>query len=234
MREHVLLTALPNFVLVQLRRGQNVEVDRVVEVVTVIGDFVRQIRNLRFQGWKPARALVLLQAFANFEGQIQSGKIGIGVFQQFDHPQTLPVVLETAVIAHAFGQDFFAGMPEGRVAEIVGQGDRFRQIFIEGKGPGDGPANGGNFNRMGQPRSQVIAGAVQKNLGFVFEPPKCARMNDPGAVALKFSPIGVALLRIFSSSRFTGLLRERSQGRSFGRFHLLTRFPTDVHVELFF
>jgi len=43
----------------------------------------------------------------------------------------------------------------------------------------------------------MIAGAIQEDLGFVFEPAKCARVNDPGAVSLKFGPVGMALLRMF-------------------------------------
>src|SRR2546430_6751451 len=50
-------------------------------------------------------------------------------------------------------------------------------------------------------------------------------MNNPRAVALKFSPITVTLLRIFAAARFAGLLRERRQGRAFGRLHLFAVFP---------
>jgi len=35
------------------------------------------------------------------------------------------------VVAHALGQNFFAGMSERRVSEIVRQRNRFRQIFVE-------------------------------------------------------------------------------------------------------
>ena len=74
---------------------------------------------------------MLLQTFAHFEGQVQPRKIRIGVLEQLDHAQALPVMIEAAVIAHAFGQNFFAGMPEGRMAEIVRQRDRFGQIFVQ-------------------------------------------------------------------------------------------------------
>src|SRR5439155_17211146 len=85
---------------------------------------------------------------------------------------------------------------------------------------------------MGQRRAQMIAGAVQENLRLIFEPAKCARMNDAGAVALKLGPVGVALLPILSSARVAGLLRERREGGALGRFHLLSRSPTLVHRPL--
>src|ERR1700737_3955732 len=83
---------------------------------------------------------------------------------------------------------------------------------------------------MGQPRPQMIAGAVQENLGFVFEPAKCTRVNDASAVALKLGPISMALLGIFSSARVARFLRERRERGALGRFHFLTRFPTVLHL----
>src|SRR5207244_10756437 len=85
---------------------------------------------------------------------------------------------------------------------------------------------------MGQPRSQMIAGAVQENLRLIFEPAKCARMNDAGAVALKLGPVGVALLPILSSARVAGLLRERREGGALGCFHLFAGLPTVLHLAV--
>src|SRR5207244_3670244 len=85
---------------------------------------------------------------------------------------------------------------------------------------------------MGQPRAQMIAGAVQENLRLIFEPAKCTRMNDAGTVALKLRPIGMALFGIFSSARLAGLLRERREGGALGRFHLLSRSTTVFHYAI--
>src|SRR6266480_3178316 len=78
---------------------------------------------------------------------------------------------------------------------------------------------------MGQPRPQMIAGAVQENLGLIFEPAKCARVNDASAVALKLSAIAVALLGIFSTARVSRFLRELREDSALGRLHFLARFP---------
>src|SRR6266571_1129676 len=85
---------------------------------------------------------------------------------------------------------------------------------------------------MRQSRPQVVAGAVEKNLRLVFEPPERARVNDAGAVALKLSPISVALLRIFSAARVAGSLREWREGGALGRFHLFAGLPTVVHCQI--
>src|SRR6202022_174387 len=85
---------------------------------------------------------------------------------------------------------------------------------------------------MGQPRPQMIAGAVQETLGFVLKPAKCARVNDASAVALKLGPISMALLGIFASARVARSLRERREDGALGRLHFLARFPTVPHLAI--
>ena len=48
--EHRALALLPDRILFQLVAIQDFKVDRIIEVVAVIGDLVREIGNLRFQG----------------------------------------------------------------------------------------------------------------------------------------------------------------------------------------
>ena len=79
---------------------------------------------------------------------------------------------------------------------------------------------------MRQPRPQMIAGAVQKNLRLVFQAPKGPGMNDPGPVPLKLGAVSVAWLGIFAAARLTGLLGERRQHAQFVRLHLFPRLPT--------
>jgi hypothetical protein len=81
-------------------------------------------------------------------------------------------------------QHGFALVAEGRMAEVMRERDGFRQILVQFQRAGDVARHGGDFNGVGQPRAQMIAGAVEKNLRLVFQPAKGARMNDPVAVAL--------------------------------------------------
>lgn len=85
---------------------------------------------------------------------------------------------------------------------------------------------------MGQPRPQMIAGAVQKNLRLVFKPAKRTRVNDSSAVALKLGPVGMALLGIFSAARVPRFLREWRKGSALGRLHFLACFPTVLHLAI--
>src|SRR5688572_4255406 len=79
---------------------------------------------------------------------------------------------------------------------------------------------------MRQPRPQMVASAVKKNLRLIFQPPEGSGMNDSGPVPLKLGPVSVAGLGILATARLTGLLGERRQHAQFIRLHLLPRLPT--------
>src|SRR3954470_15775984 len=116
-------------------------------------------------------------------------------------------------------------MTERRVPEIVSQGNRLRQVFIQGKRPRNRAADRGDFDGMGQPRPQMIAGAVQENLGLIFQSSERARMDDAGTITLKFRPVGVARLGVRPPARLSGFLSERREDANFVRLHLFPPLP---------
>src|ERR1043166_6007040 len=141
-------------------------------------------------------------------------------------------MFESAVVAHALGQNFLTRMSKRRVPEVMGERDRFSQIFVDRKSARDGAADRCDLYGMRQARAQMIARAVEKNLRFIFEPAKRARMNDARPVALKFRPVSVTRLRIFAALRFARFLRERRERCPLGGFHLLARLPISAHAAI--
>ena len=139
-RQNRFVTPAPDRDFFQLLGFQNVEIDCVIQVVTVISDFIREIGDLRFERrafvFRLARdrriveLVVLSQSFPHFERQVQSRKRRIRRLEQLDNALALFVVIEPAVIAHAFVEHLFAGMPERRMPEVMRQRDRLGQIFI--------------------------------------------------------------------------------------------------------
>ena len=79
---------------------------------------------------------------------------------------------------------------------------------------------------MGEAGAEMVAGAVQENLGLVFEPAKRAGMDDPRPVALELGAIIVARLGIFPAAGLAGFLGERSQELRLVALHIFARFPT--------
>ena len=104
------------------------------------------------------------------------------MLQRGHHAQRLRVVVEAAMGLQAFVERPLAGMAERGMAEVVGQRQRFRQVLVEAKLPGQRPGNLGHFQRMGQPGAVMIALMEHKNLGFVLETAKSGGMDHPVAI----------------------------------------------------
>jgi hypothetical protein len=94
-------------------------------------------------------------------------------------------VVESAGLRHRTVKGTLAGVPEGRMAEIVGKGQGFGQILVKIEGSGESPRNLGDFKRVSQPGSVVIAFVIEKHLGFLLQSAKSRRMDNAVAVALE-------------------------------------------------
>ena len=129
---------------------------------------------------------MLENAFARFEAQIQAVERAVVLFQIVDHREALQVVLEAAVLAHAFVQRVLARMAERRMAEIVRERNRFDQVFVDAQIARHRTRNLRDFETVREARAEQVAFVIHENLRLVFEPAKRRRMDDAVAVALEF------------------------------------------------
>ena len=74
-------------------------------------------------------------------------------------------------------------MAKWRMPEIVCQGERFGEVFIQAKGPRDRPSNLGDLEGMRETCAVMITFVLDENLGLAEQPPKGVGMDDPVAVA---------------------------------------------------
>ena len=81
-------------------------------------------------------------------------------------------------------QRFLSGVAERRVAEVVGEREGFRQVFIEAERAGDGAGDLRHLDRMGEAGAVEIALVVDEDLGLVLEPAEGGGVDDAVAVAL--------------------------------------------------
>src|SRR5438034_10678565 len=81
--------------------------------------------------WELVKTLMFLQTLAHFERQIETRKIRVSILQQLHHSQTLAVVVEPAMTAHAFGQHLLAGVAKRRMSQVARKGERFREILMQ-------------------------------------------------------------------------------------------------------
>ena len=95
----------------------------------------------------------------------------------------LRVVIEAAELPQAFVERALAGVPERRMAEIVGQRQRLGQVLVEPERARERAGDLGDFQRMGEPGAVMIALVVDEHLGLVREPAEGGGMDDAVAVA---------------------------------------------------
>ncbi len=153
------------------------------------------------------------EAFAGFPGEVEAGEAWVFLFEEFDDAKALAVVLEAAGFFHEAVEDGFAFVAEGGVAEVVGEGDGFAEVFVEAEGAGDVAGDGGDFDGVGEAGAEVVAGAVEEDLGFVFEAAEGAGVDDAVAVALEMgAPVG----GVFGVLAAAGLVAELGVRRAGG------------------
>src|SRR5215472_15099833 len=89
------------------------------------------------------------------------------------------------------------------MADIVYERERFDQIDVQAELGGNGTGDLRDLDGVGQAVAEVIGVAAGKNLGFVFEAPEGAGVDDAVAIALK----GIAVrVRRLGKTASAGLL----------------------------
>src|SRR5690242_10706779 len=76
-----------------------------------------------------------------------------------------------------------AGMPKRRMTEVVGQCQCFSKVFVETKRACERAGDLRDFERMGEPGTEMVALVKDKNLRLVSKAAEGGRMNDPVAIA---------------------------------------------------
>ncbi len=97
-------------------------------------------------------------------------------------------MLEATVITHALVERVLTGVAEGRMAEIVGEGDRLGQVLVQTQGARDGACDLRHLDGVGEARAEHVAFVIDEDLGLVLESPEGRGMNDAIAIALKCPP----------------------------------------------
>ena len=141
---------------------------------------------------------------------------GVAVFERFDHPQRVQVVIEAvAEAAHLPVEFLFTGMRERRMADVVAERQSFRQILVQTQRGGHGARDLRDLDGVRQAIAEMIGDAGGEDLRLVFESAKGAGMHDSIAVALEFVPVGMREFRISPAS---GALHRKMEPPQPGHF----------------
>jgi hypothetical protein len=78
---------------------------------------------------------VLDDAFADAEGEVEAAVGGVALLEVLDDAQGVEVVVEAQAVAlEALVEGALAGVAEGRMADVVDQGEGLGEVFVEAEG----------------------------------------------------------------------------------------------------
>src|SRR3954468_14359826 len=100
---------------------------------------------------------MLDDSFTNLKGEIQAGKIGIALLKYFHNAQRVQIVIETFTErAHELVQAVLACMPKRRVADVVNERQRLRQVGVQIESAGNRARDLRHFQRVREAITKVI------------------------------------------------------------------------------
>ena len=92
---------------------------------------------------------MLDQPFERLPGEVEPVEGGVATLQRGHHSQRLRVVVEAAEGSQAAVERALAGVPERRVAEVVGERQRLGQVLVEPERAGERAGDLGRLRACG-------------------------------------------------------------------------------------
>ncbi|MPM80179.1 hypothetical protein SDC9_127226 [bioreactor metagenome] len=156
---------------------------------------------------------------AHLPGQVEAAL----AFKHLNHAQALLVMAKAAAdqAVHCTLPD----MSKWRMAQIMPQGNRLRQILIEPQPPGNAARHLGDFKRMRQAGTVMVPLRRNKYLRFELKAAKALGMNNAVSVTLELAAQLAGLDRLISPPALRAL---GGQGGQFLHLPALNHF-LDVH-----
>jgi hypothetical protein len=116
----------------------------------------------------------------NFHGQVETSSI----FLQFLYDsQALIDMMKTS--RQEFSKDTLTGMAEGRMAEVMTQGNRFGEVFVQAQGSSHSPGDLAYFKGMSQSGSVVVPFRREKNLRLILQATESFTIQNAISINLK-------------------------------------------------
>ncbi len=187
----------------------------VFEIVATVSDFVGEIDGLGFERGLGFGARQGAEALADFVGEVEAVEFRVFDLELFDDAKALVAPTKATSVLHELVEGVFDGMAEGGMTEIPGEGDGLGEVFVEAEGAAEGAGEGGDLDGMGEASTDVVAGAVEWDLGFVFEATKSGAVNDAFAVSLKFGAEVMRFFGVFAAEAFAAFGGEGGEKKGF-------------------
>ena len=175
---------------------EDLTADGVVDIMVDIGHLIGKPHHIALQRGRMARGPVIHDAVPDLPGQVQPLPV---LLQNLDNPHALPVMGKSS--RRKLIQDPLPRMAEGRVSDVMSQGNGLGQGLVQPEAPGNGSGNLCHLQRVGKPGPVMVPFRGQKNLRLVLHPPKCLAVQDSVPVPLVYGAHVAGLLLPVTAAR---------------------------------
>ena len=183
---------------------EHVRRETVHEVVLVVRGGVGEVCDLRLEErvatpglellGPDLGALVLQERLTDLAREVEARVLRAATLQEVDDAQDLVVVAEAVVLGHELLQRGLAAVSEGRVPDVVGEGDGLAEGLVEPEGGADRARDLAHLEAVGEAGALVVAAAVHEDLRLVHQATERGAVGEPVAVALEAgAEVGVVL-----------------------------------------
>jgi len=179
----------------------------VLEVVRLLRNLIGPVHELRLErparlepetvpkverkGKGPLPDRVLEDPLPNVVCEVQT-RLVVAFLQTVHDPDRLVVVLEASGVRVALPQkaveDSLARVAERSVTQIVAERDRLGQVLVQEERPGGAARDLRDFDRMRQPRSEMVPFVRDEDLCLVLQTPEGPGVDDPVPVVGVLGP----------------------------------------------
>ena len=135
------------------------------------------------------------------KAEVQPVEERVAALELGDDAQALRIVVEALIGRERLVERPLAGMAERRVAEVVRERQRLRQVLVEPERAGDRAGDLRHLQRMGQPGAEMVALVADEDLRLVLQPAEGVGMDDAVAVALEGRAERIVRLGVDAAAR---------------------------------
>jgi hypothetical protein len=131
-------------------------------------------------------ARVLDDAFPNAKRQIEPAVRGVALLEVLDNTQRVDIVVEAPPMTlQAAVQRPLTGVSKRRMADVVNQRQRLRQIFVQAKRGSDSPGDLRNLHGVGQAAAKMVGRAAGEYLRLPRKAPEGTGLHNALAITLE-------------------------------------------------
>jgi len=194
----------------QIGRIEVARAHRIVDVVVDVREAIDEPDDPALERLRILRPGVLEDAVAHLPRQVEAAAVALEALHDTKRVLVVAKPVEAAR-AQQLVERLLAGVAEGRMADVVADGDRLGEILVQAQCSPDPARDARSLERVREPRAEVVALGVDEYLCLVAQAAERLRVDDPVSVTLERRPQAALLLGNLAPARLVRADGERRE-----------------------